>query len=71
MTRRREQHLTYVLLGVFSLIALVPIVGIVVTALQDAGSVPPFGVFDGLPLRATSPPRGSEGNFADVPAARA
>ena len=35
MTSRAEQTLGYVILGVFSLIALVPIVGIVLTALQD------------------------------------
>ena len=33
MIDRREQALTYALLGVFSLIALVPIAGILLTAL--------------------------------------
>jgi raffinose/stachyose/melibiose transport system permease protein len=40
---RREQALTYVLLGVFSLIALVPIAGIVLTALQTPGQLASFG----------------------------
>jgi raffinose/stachyose/melibiose transport system permease protein len=40
---RREQALTYVLLGVFSLIALVPIAGIVLTALQPPGELASFG----------------------------
>jgi raffinose/stachyose/melibiose transport system permease protein len=40
---RREQTLTYVLLGVFSLVALAPIAGILLTALQDPGSVAGFG----------------------------
>jgi len=48
MIDRREQALTYTLLGVFSLIALVPIVGIVVTALQARGGATSFGVPDGL-----------------------
>jgi raffinose/stachyose/melibiose transport system permease protein len=61
---RREQHMTYVLLGVFSLIALVPIVGIVVTALQARGGAATFGVPDGFDLEnfATA---WDEGNFAD------
>jgi raffinose/stachyose/melibiose transport system permease protein len=48
MTSRREQSLTYALLGVFSLIALLPIVGIVFTALQEQGGGASFGSFDGL-----------------------
>ncbi|WP_027006183.1 carbohydrate ABC transporter permease [Conexibacter woesei] len=48
MTSRREQSLTYTLLGVFSLIALLPIVGIVLTALQQKGGGASFGSFDGL-----------------------
>lgn len=48
MTNRREQSLTYTLLGVFSLIALLPIVGIVLTALQQKGGGASFGSFDGL-----------------------
>jgi len=40
---RREQALTYTLLGVFSLIALVPIAGIVLTALQAPGELASFG----------------------------
>jgi len=61
---RREQHLTYLLLGVFSLIALAPIVGILVTALQARGGATSFGVPDGLNLEnfATA---WDEGNFAD------
>ena len=42
MIARREQHLTYLLLGVFGLIALAPIVGIVLTALQERGGASPF-----------------------------
>ena len=45
---RREQTLTYVLLGVFSLIALVPIAGIVLTALQTPGEAATFGEPAGL-----------------------
>lgn len=48
MINRREQSLTYALLGVFSLIALLPIVGIVFTALQQKGGGASFGSFDGL-----------------------
>jgi raffinose/stachyose/melibiose transport system permease protein len=48
MTSRREQSLTYALLGVFSLIALLPIAGIVLTALQQKGGGASFGSFDGL-----------------------
>jgi raffinose/stachyose/melibiose transport system permease protein len=40
---RREQALTYVLLGAFSVLALVPIAGIVLTALQAPGEVATFG----------------------------
>ena len=50
MIARREQHMTYLLLGVFSLIALVPIAGIVVTALQARGGAASFGVPDGFDL---------------------
>jgi raffinose/stachyose/melibiose transport system permease protein len=61
---RREQHMTYLLLGVFSLVALVPIVGIVVTALQARGGAATFGVPAGMDLEnfATA---WDEGNFAD------
>jgi raffinose/stachyose/melibiose transport system permease protein len=45
---RREQFLTYVLLGVFSLIALVPVAGIVLTALQAPGEVATFGTPNGF-----------------------
>jgi raffinose/stachyose/melibiose transport system permease protein len=40
---RREQALTYTLLGGFSLIALLPIAGIVLTALQAPGELATFG----------------------------
>jgi raffinose/stachyose/melibiose transport system permease protein len=53
---RREQTMTYVLLGVFSLIALVPVVGIVFTALQTPGEVTSFGQPNGAHV----------GNFADA-----
>lgn len=48
MTSRRDQALTYTVLGVFSLFALLPIVGIVVTALQRQGSSANFGTPDGI-----------------------
>lgn len=48
MTSRSEQTLGYVILGVFSLIALLPIAGIVFTALQDPNGGASFGSFDGL-----------------------
>ena len=48
MIDRREQVLTYTLLGVFSLIALVPIAGIVLTALQAPGELATFGEPNGF-----------------------
>jgi raffinose/stachyose/melibiose transport system permease protein len=48
MIDRREQAATYALLGVFSIIALVPIVGILLTALQEPGQVANFGEPNGL-----------------------
>ena len=48
MTSRGEQTMGYVILGVFSLIALFPIAGIVLTALQDPNGGAVFGTFDGL-----------------------
>jgi raffinose/stachyose/melibiose transport system permease protein len=48
VTSRGEQTLGYVVLGVFSLIALVPIAGIVFTALQDPKGIATFGTFDGF-----------------------
>ena len=48
MIDRREQALTYTLLGVFSLIALVPIAGILLTALQAPGEIANFGAYNGL-----------------------
>ena len=56
MTSRRDVSITYAVLGVFSLIALLPVVGIVLTALQDPGGLATFGSFDGVHL----------GNFADA-----
>ena len=56
MIDRREHYLTYLLLGVFSVIALVPIVGIVITALQEQGSLSSFGEPAGI----------HPGNFADA-----
>ena len=48
MTSRTEQTFGYVVLGVFSLIALLPIAGIVFTALQNPDGGASFGSFDGL-----------------------
>jgi raffinose/stachyose/melibiose transport system permease protein len=56
MTSKTEQTLTYTILGLFSLLALAPIVGIVFTALQNPDSVNSFGSFDGIHL----------GNFKDA-----
>ncbi|MDA0162939.1 carbohydrate ABC transporter permease [Solirubrobacter ginsenosidimutans] len=56
MTSRTEQTMAYVVLGVFSLIALLPIAGIVFTALQDPNGGASFGSFDGLHF----------GNFKDA-----
>jgi len=64
MTVRREQYFTYLLLGVFSLIALVPIVGIIFTALQQQGSLSSFGQPDGLHF-GNFADAWREGNFAD------
>ena len=63
MIDRREQALTYTLLGVFSLIALVPIAGIVLTALQAPGELATFGEPSGFHPRnfATA---WNEGNFS-------
>jgi raffinose/stachyose/melibiose transport system permease protein len=47
---RREQALTYTLLGVFSLIALAPLAGILLTALQGPDSAAGFGHPAGLHL---------------------
>jgi raffinose/stachyose/melibiose transport system permease protein len=56
MTSRGEQTLSYVVLGLFSIIALFPIVGIIFTALQNPDGGASFGSFDGLHF----------GNFADA-----
>ena len=64
MIDRREQAVTYALLGVFSLIALVPIAGILLTALQAPGEIASFGEPNGLHFDnfATA---WDEGNFSD------
>jgi raffinose/stachyose/melibiose transport system permease protein len=54
MTSRHEQAITYAVLGVFSLLAIAPIAGILVTAVQDPHGLAAFGSFDGIHL----------GNFA-------
>ncbi len=56
MTSKREQTLTYAILGFFSVLAIAPIVGILFTALQDQDAVNSFGSFDGFHF----------GNFADA-----
>jgi raffinose/stachyose/melibiose transport system permease protein len=56
MTSRSELSLTYAVLGLFSLIALMPIVGIVLTALQDPDGLAAFGTLDGI----------HPGNFVDA-----
>jgi raffinose/stachyose/melibiose transport system permease protein len=53
---RRELALTYTVLGVFSVIALAPVIGIVLTAVQDRSHLASFGSFDGIHL----------GNFKDA-----
>jgi raffinose/stachyose/melibiose transport system permease protein len=55
-TSRREQALAYGVLGVFSLLALLPIVGILFTSVQDRNAFAPFGTFHGVHLQ----------NFADA-----
>ncbi len=50
MTSRNEQTLTYAVLGIFTLFALAPIVGIVFTALQSPDGSAVFGSFDGVHL---------------------
>jgi raffinose/stachyose/melibiose transport system permease protein len=53
---RQEQALIYTVLGVFSLLAILPIVGIVLTSLQDQSAFAPFGTLHGFHLS----------NFADA-----
>jgi raffinose/stachyose/melibiose transport system permease protein len=48
MIARRDQALTYTILGLFSLLALAPLVGLVLTALQSPDSVRSFGALDGI-----------------------
>jgi raffinose/stachyose/melibiose transport system permease protein len=50
MTSRNEQAMTYTVLGIFTLIALAPIVGILATAVQARGGGATFGTFDGIHL---------------------
>jgi raffinose/stachyose/melibiose transport system permease protein len=50
MTSRSELSLTYAVLGIFTLFALAPIVGIVFTALQSPDGSAVFGSFDGVHL---------------------
>jgi raffinose/stachyose/melibiose transport system permease protein len=64
MTNQREQYLTYLLLGVFALIALVPIAGILLTALQDRESLSTFGTPSGLNFDNFAD-AWREGNFGD------
>ena len=47
---RREQTFTYAILGVFSLLAIAPIVGIVFTALQSQNAFANFGTLHGFHL---------------------
>ena len=56
MTSRNEQTVTYAVLGLFTLLALAPVVGILFTALQDPNGGAVFGSFDGLHF----------GNFKDA-----
>ncbi|HEV3002780.1 MAG TPA: carbohydrate ABC transporter permease [Solirubrobacteraceae bacterium] len=70
MTSRREQTLTYALLGAFSLLALMPIAGIVLTALQEPGGGASFGEINGVHpgnLRRAW----EDGNFGDYLASSA
>jgi len=63
MIDRREQAATYMLLGVFSIIALVPIVGILLTALQEPGQVANFGEPNGFHV-ANFSKAWSDGHFS-------
>jgi raffinose/stachyose/melibiose transport system permease protein len=56
LTSRAETSVAYAVLGAFSLFALLPIAGIVLTAVQDPDGLAAFGTFDGIHL----------GNFADA-----
>jgi raffinose/stachyose/melibiose transport system permease protein len=62
VTSRGEQTFTYAVLGVFTLIALAPIVGILATAVQAPGGGAVFGSFDGLHL-GNFKSAWEEGNF--------
>ncbi len=50
MIARRERYLTHLALGAFALVTLVPVAGIVLTALQKPGGLTSFGSFDGVHL---------------------
>jgi len=56
VTSRRELSITYAVLGAFSLLAILPIVGILLTAVQQQGELAAFGTPNGFDL----------GNFADA-----
>jgi raffinose/stachyose/melibiose transport system permease protein len=56
VTSRRDQTIAYVIFGAFSLVALMPVAGILFTALQDPHGLAAFGTFDGLHF----------GNFVDA-----
>jgi raffinose/stachyose/melibiose transport system permease protein len=62
MTNRSEQTATYVVLGLFSLLALAPIVGILFTAVADPSGSSTFGSFDGIHL-GNFKTAWEEGNF--------
>ena len=64
VTSRTEQTLGYVILGVFSLIALLPIVGILLTALQDPDGGRDVRLLRRRALLRTSRPRGRTGTSA-------
>jgi raffinose/stachyose/melibiose transport system permease protein len=60
---RREQLLSHLVLGAFSVIALVPIAGIVLTALQQPGELSSFGEPNGV-HPGNFATAWDEGNFA-------
>jgi raffinose/stachyose/melibiose transport system permease protein len=63
MIGRREQTLNYAILGFFSLVALYPIVGIVLTALTPPGELSTFGIPSSLDF-ANFSHAWSQGHFA-------
>ena len=62
MTSRNEQTVTYAVLGIFTLLALAPIVGILFTAVADPSGAATFGTFDGIHL-GNFKTAWEEGNF--------